>query len=257
MQFPTGGPPRDEERHRRRFPPPFCTGQPDGPLRQRPVGQPSADAAGDDAERHGRAGVSRRAVSGTDAPLCGAGAPGAERRRRPPPQRDGGADLRLPCGKLPAEAFPHRGGGAVLHLALLSEPAVPAGDRTVHRGLHQRPPHRGGTEASGNDRAEHRQRGRADRFRLCRPTSAASSGRRWASDRCNTGRAESDTPSVIAARCHLPQGGRLWHNGKLSSIARGSLSEGAVCGADWRSHEKCPLRPLYGKRHRGHSCLSG
>ena len=29
----------------------FAAGQPDGPLRQRPVGQPSADAAGDDAER--------------------------------------------------------------------------------------------------------------------------------------------------------------------------------------------------------------
>lgn len=39
-----------------------------------------------------------------------------------------------------------------------------------------RPPHRGGTEASGNDRAEHRQRGRADRFRLCGPLPPRFSG---------------------------------------------------------------------------------
>ena len=52
---------------------------------------------------------------------------------------------------------------------LLPEPAVPAGDGAVHRGLYQRPPHRGGPEASGNDRAEHRQRGGADRLCLCGP----------------------------------------------------------------------------------------
>ena len=84
-----------------------------------------------------------------------------------PRQRDGGADLRLPCGKLPAEAFPHRGGGAVLHLAYYLSRLFRRVTGQSDRGLHQRPPHRGGTEASGNDRAEHRQRGRADRFRLC------------------------------------------------------------------------------------------
>ena len=37
---------------------------------------------------------------------------------------------------------------------------------------------------------------------------------------------------IIAA---LPHGGRLWQGIKLHLFARGSLSEGAVCEADWGS----------------------
>ena len=33
----------------------------------------------------------------------------------------------------------------------------------------------------------------------------------------------------------LPQGGSLWRNGKLFRTARGPISEGAVCEADWGS----------------------
>jgi len=70
---------------------------------------------------------------------------------RAPPQRNGGADLPLPCGQFPAEVFPPRGCGAVLSFALLPAPFVPAGNGPVHRGLHQQPPHRSGPEAAGND----------------------------------------------------------------------------------------------------------
>ena len=36
-----------------------------------------------------------------------------------------------------------------------------------------------------------------------------------------------ETPSVIAARCHLPHGGRLWREGEVFHSAKGSLFEGA------------------------------
>ena len=45
-------------------------------------------------------------------------------------------------------------------------PSVPAGDRAVHRGLHQRPPHRGRTASAGDHRPEHQRGGRADRLCL-------------------------------------------------------------------------------------------
>ena len=54
-----------------------------------------------------------------------------------------------------------RCGGAVLSVALLPQPSVPAGDRAVHRGLHQRPPHRGRAASAGARRPEHQRSGRA------------------------------------------------------------------------------------------------
>ena len=36
-----------------------------------------------------------------------------------------------------------------------------------------------------------------------------------------------EIPSVIAARCHLPHGGRLWREGEVFHSAKGSLFEGA------------------------------
>jgi hypothetical protein len=36
-----------------------------------------------------------------------------------------------------------------------------------------------------------------------------------------------ETPSVIAARCHLPHGGRLRREGEVFHSAKGSLFEGA------------------------------
>ena len=41
-------------------------------------------------------------------------------------------------------------------------------------------------------------------------------------------------PSRLAP-CQLPQGGSLWRNGKLFRTAKGPISEGAVCEADWGS----------------------
>ena len=64
----------------------------------------------------------------------------------------------------PPEVLPQRGGSAVLSVALLPQPPVQAGDGTVHRGLHQQPPHRGGPEAAGDHGTEHQCGGRADRF---------------------------------------------------------------------------------------------
>ena len=61
------------------------------------------------------------------------------------------------------------GSGAVLSFALLPEPVVPAGDRPVHRGLHQQPPHRSGSEAAGDHRAVHQRSGGADRLCQRRP----------------------------------------------------------------------------------------
>ena len=116
-------------------------------------------------------------VPAADPALCGAGVHCREQRCGASPQRNGGADLRLPCGQLPAEVFPHRGGGAVLSFALLPEPFVPAGNGPVHRGLHQQPPHRSGPEAAGNDRAFHQCGGRADRLCQRRPFSAGCSAR--------------------------------------------------------------------------------
>ena len=37
------------------------------------------------------------------------------------------------------------------------------------------------------------------------------------------------------APCQLPQGGSLWRNGKFFRTAKGPISEGAVCEADWGS----------------------
>ena len=43
------------------------------------------------------------------------------------------------------------------------------------------------------------------------------------------------TPSVSHSLATLPQGGSLWQCGKVLCFAKGPISEGAVCEADWGS----------------------
>ena len=74
------------------------------------------------------------------------------------------------------EVFPQRGGGKVLHLALLPQPPVPAGNGAVHCGLHQWPPHRGRPEAAGDNGAQHRHGGGADGLCQRRPFPACLPG---------------------------------------------------------------------------------